>query len=105
MLAGPLGPMFGSVHGALAAGAQGSEMENRLFHLDELKKALPRESSALVFIGSTKACDALVQLFNTYGPKVIRKNVENELRARLEALHDRIAQEMAAQTEGAPATH
>jgi uncharacterized membrane protein len=104
-LAGPLGPMFGSVHGALAAGVQGSELEGRLFHLDELKKALPRESSALVFVGSTQACDALVKLFDSYRPKVIRRNVENELRNRLESLHRRIAQEMAAQTQGAPATH
>jgi uncharacterized membrane protein len=104
-LAGPLGPMFGSVHGALLAGAQGSDVENQLFHLEDLKKALPRESSALVFVGSPQLCDAMVEMFQSYGPKVTRRDVESELRNRLETLHRRIAQEMSGQTEGAPATH
>jgi uncharacterized membrane protein len=106
-LAGPLGPMFGSVHAALAAGTRASDVEERLFHLDELKKALPRDSSALVFLGSPQACDQMVRMFDSYGPKVIRRDVADELRQRLEALHQRMAQEMAerAQGEGAPATH
>jgi uncharacterized membrane protein len=105
-LAGPLGPMFGSVHGALFAGEEAGEVENQLFHLDDLKKALPRDSSALVIVGSPQLCDAMVKAFESYGPKVIRRNVESELRARLEALHRRIAEEMSAQqSEGAPATH
>jgi uncharacterized membrane protein len=104
-LAGPLGPLFGSVNASLLAGAQGSDVEQRLFHLDELKKALPRDSSALVFLGSPKACDTLVEMFKSYGPKVIRRDVADELQKRLQALHNRIAQEMAAQAEGAPATH
>jgi uncharacterized membrane protein len=100
-LSGPLGPMFGTVHGAMAAGARASDLENRLFQLDELKKALPRDSSALVFVGSTQACDAMVRMFDSYGPKVIRRDVTTELRNRLEALHQRIAQEMA-QSQSAP---
>jgi len=101
-LAGPLGPMFGAVHGAMAAGAGGSELENQLFHLDDLKKALPRESSALVFTGAPEAVDAFVEMFKPYDPKVIRRDLADELRQRLQALHDRIARQM---TEAAPAAH
>jgi uncharacterized membrane protein len=104
-LAGPFSQMFGTVRGALAARAAGSQLEQRLFHLDELKKALPRDSSALVFLGDARACDAMVELFKGYQPQVIRRSVADELRQRLEAFHRRLAAERAAegQSAGAPA--
>jgi uncharacterized membrane protein len=105
LMAGPLGPMFGTIHGALLGGAQGGDIENRLFRLDELKKALGRDSSALVFIGAPQACDAFVQEFSSYAPKVIRRQLEDELRKLLEGLHQRIKQGMVQAAEGAPATH
>jgi|GEM_PF-3094263 len=105
-LAGPLGPMIGAVKAATLAGAAGSEVEQRLFHLDELKKALPRDTSVLVLIATPKTCDAMVEMFESYQPKVIRREVADELRQRLEVLHDRLAQQfMQAVQEGAPATH
>jgi uncharacterized membrane protein len=104
-LAGPLGSMIGSVHAAMLAGAQGGELESKLFHLDELKKALPRDSSALVLIAQPEVCDQLVELFNEYEPKVIRRNVADELKQRLQALHERLAQQFVQAGEGAPATH
>jgi uncharacterized membrane protein len=105
-LAGPFGSMFGAVNAALDAGAKGSAMEERLLHLEELKKALPRNSSALVFLGDSRACDAMVELFSPYGPEVVRRDATDELRQRLEAIHERLAQEMArsVQAESAPAT-
>jgi len=105
-LAGPFAQMFGGVNTAMEASARGSALEERLLHLDELKKALPRDSSALVFLGDRRACDAMVELFDGYSPQVIRRDATDELRQRLEAIHDRLTQEMAqsARGEGAAAT-
>jgi uncharacterized membrane protein len=104
-LAGPLGSMVGMARAGMAAEAVGGEAESRLFHLDELKKALPRDSSALVLIAQTETCNQMVELFNEYSPKVVRREIKDELRKRLEALHDRLAQQFAQAEEGAPATH
>jgi uncharacterized membrane protein len=102
-LAGPLGSMIGSVNAALAAGERGSEVERKLFHLDEMKKALPRDSSALVLIAQSDICNAMVEMFKSYSPKVVRRQVAEELRQRLEALHDRLAEQFAeAEEERAP---
>jgi len=103
-LAGPLGQLFSSLDESIVAGARGKELENRLFHLDELKKALPRGTSALVLVAQPKTCDAMVELFRTYTPRVIRRDAADELRKRLDALHVRLAQRML-EEEGAPATH
>jgi hypothetical protein len=107
-LTGPLSSMFRTVNAGLEAGARGREMEERLFHLDALKKALPRDSSALVLIASPPTCDALDQMFKSYTPRpeVIRREVSEELRLRLEALHRMMAQEMAPPASAsAPAPH
>jgi hypothetical protein len=105
-LAGPLGSLIGSVKAGLAAGAGASEAESRLFHLDELKKALPRDTSALVLIARPEICDAMVEMFNEYDPQVIRRDVADELQKRLHGLHERLAQQfIQAEREGAPATH
>jgi hypothetical protein len=105
-LAGPLGSMFGTVNAAVASSALGSDVEQRLFHIDELKKALPRDTSALVFLGDKLKCDALVTFFKSYEPEVIRRDAADELRQRLERVHRQLATEMAGQSrsEGAPAT-
>jgi uncharacterized membrane protein len=106
VLAAPLGAMFASVDAAMAAGERGSALEERLFHIDEIKQQLPRDSSALVLIASSATIDSLVGLFKSYSPKVIRRAADDELRQRIEAVHRRVAEELAAQVEeGAPATH
>jgi hypothetical protein len=51
---------------------------------------LPRDSSALVLIANDDTCDALVAMFDSYDPLVIRATVEPELRTRLEALERRL---------------
>jgi uncharacterized membrane protein len=105
-LAGPLGQMTGALRASTIAGAAGAEAEERLFHLDELKKALPRDSSVLVLIARSETCDAMVEMFKSYQPKVIRRDVADELLQRLEALHRSLAQQfIQAEQEGAPATH
>ncbi|HSY38232.1 MAG TPA: hypothetical protein VLA79_01855 [Polyangia bacterium] len=90
-LAGPFGSMFAAGEGEGAGRLLGSDGEQRLFHLDDVKKALPRDSSALVLIANEETCDALVTMFEPSRPAVvIRAAVEPELRARLEALELRL---------------
>jgi hypothetical protein len=103
-LAGPLGSMFATVNASALAGEKGAELEEKLFHLDEIKKQVPRDSSALVLIASPETIDTMVSLFESYGPKVIRRDVADELRNLLEALHRRVVQNVAAEA-GAPAAH
>jgi uncharacterized membrane protein len=106
VLAGPLGPAIGAIKASTLAGAAAGEAEAKLFHLEELKKALPRESSALVLIADTKTCDQMVELFNEYDPQVIRREVADELKKRLQGLHERVAEKLRQTVEeGAPATH
>jgi uncharacterized membrane protein len=108
-LTGPFGAMTGVVRAATLAGASASEAEGRLFHLDELKKALPRDSSALVLIATPEMCDATEELFKPYEPRVVRRQVADELRQRLQAVHDRLVQQFAeaerAEREERPASH
>ena len=101
---GPLGSMSRTLSLSDAAGQAGSEAEDRLFHLDEIKKALPRDSSALALIADTTTCDQMVEMFSSYEPKVIRRDVADELRQRLEGLHRRVAQEILQSRGGAAPT-
>jgi uncharacterized membrane protein len=106
LLAGPMGSLYRVMNASMAGDALGHEAERKLFHFDEIKKTLKRDTSALVLIAETKTCDQLVQLFKSYRPQVIRKQVADELRKRLETVHQQLVREMAAEeAEGAPATH
>jgi hypothetical protein len=89
-LAGPFGTMFVAGEAETAGRFWKSDAEQRLFHLDDVKQALPRDSSALVLIANDDTCDALVAMFDSYDPLVIRATVEPELRTRLEALERRL---------------
>jgi len=90
-LAGPFGAVFAAGEGEGAGRLMGSDGEQRLFHLDDVKRALPRDSSALVLIANGETCDALVRMFEPSHPvAVIRAEVEPELRTRLEALELRL---------------
>jgi hypothetical protein len=92
-LAGPFGSMFAAGEGAGAGHSLASDGEQRLFHLDDVKKALPRDSSALVLIANDETCDAMVTMFEPSRPVVvIRAEVEPALRARLETLERRLQQ-------------
>lgn len=109
-LAGPLSSMFVTVNAGLDAGAAGSQAEQRLLHLDQIKQTLSRDSSALVLIASSDICDAFVRMFDLNDPKpgVIRHDVSAELRKRLETLHRMVTQGVTqevikAVTEGRPA--
>jgi uncharacterized membrane protein len=97
-LAGPFG-MFAAAEGEAAGAAVVSDVERRLFHLDDVKKALPHDSSALILIADGAICDALVETFTSYGPEVIWRQVEPELRSRLEALLENRAAQHFAETD------
>jgi hypothetical protein len=103
-LAGPFRQAFYSLAAEEAAEERVSEAESKLFHIDQLKELLPRGSSALVLIGEPPLIDELVQAFSSYGPKVIRRDVAEELRGRLQALRDQSLQQLeeAAASEGQP---
>jgi len=106
LLAGPFGTAFRAVQAGMAGEAVGREAEKKLLHLDAIKKALDRDSSALVLVADSKICDQMVKLFESYGPKVVRRQVADELRKRLDELHREVARELLeAEAEGAPATH
>ena len=96
-LAGPLGQVIGAMKAATVAGAVGGEAEQRLLHLDEIKKALPRDSSVLVLVATPQICDAMVDAFKSYKPKVVRTDVADELQQRLQGLHERLAQQFTQQ--------
>ena len=85
--------------GGSAGKSLGGAMENELFQIDAIKKALPRDSSALVLLADTKLCDAMVEAFKSYEPQVVRRDVADELRKRLQAYHDQLVQAFA-QTAG-----
>lgn len=103
-LAGPFGSMAAAVDAASTARAYGSAEEQRLFHVDDIKKVLPRDSSALVLIAKEETCDVLVGLFKPYSAKVVRVQVDPDLRARLEALEKRVTQQQTGQAQGASAS-
>ena len=87
-----------AAEGASAGRALASEADRRLFHIGDIEKALPRDSSALVLVAERDACDALVRMFESYSPTVIRAEVEPELRARLDALEARAQRSLPPET-------
>jgi Protein of unknown function (DUF1269) len=97
-LAGPFGSMFAAAVAESAGRSLGREAEQTLFHVGDIKNALPRDSSALVLVAGDDTCDALVEMFDSYDPEVIRSTVEPELRARLEALERRVQQTVPAES-------
>lgn len=92
-----------AVKGSSAGKSVGGAMENELFQIDTIKEALPRDSSALVLVADTKLCDALVETFKSYEPQVVRRDVADELRKRLQAYQDQVAQAFAQPAGESPA--
>jgi uncharacterized membrane protein len=107
-LAGPLRQAFFSVAASEAAEERVSEVEKKLFHIDQLKELLPRGSSAVILIAEPPIVDEMVEAFASYAPTVIRRDVAEELRGRLRALREQSLQqleEMAASEAPPPAMH
>jgi len=102
-LAGPVASLLDATEAVRVARVHGRAGEEQLFHLEEVKRALPRDSSALVLIADPRICDAMVEMFSAYNPKVIRREVGDELRGRLRLVALRAAQ-MSGQVELGTAT-
>jgi hypothetical protein len=92
-----------AVKGGSTGKSIGGTVENQLFQIDAIKQALPRDSSALVLVADTKLCDAMVETFKSYEPQVVRRDVTDELRKRLQAYHDQVAQAFAQAVGESPA--
>ena len=92
-----------AARGGSAGKSYGGTVENELFQIDAIKKALPRDSSALVLVADTKLCDAMVETFKSYQPQVVRRDVADELRKRLQAYQDQVVQAFAQAAGESPA--
>jgi hypothetical protein len=92
-----------AVRGSAAGKSVGSAVETEVFQIDAIKEALPRDSSALVLVADTKLCDTFVETFKSYEPQVVRRNVADELRKRLQAYNDQVAQAFAQAAGESPA--
>jgi hypothetical protein len=107
-LAGPFQQALFSLSASEAAEERASAAENRLFHIDELKELLPRASSALLLVAEPKIIDEMTESFSSYDPQVIRRDVAEELRGRLQALRDRWLEQLeepAATGPSSPSMH
>jgi hypothetical protein len=93
-LLGPLRSSFLALEGSSAAEDRAAPIEKKLFHIDELKEILPRDSSALVLIAETPICDAMVEVFSKYEPKVIRRTLTSALGHRLNKMRDESLQQL-----------
>jgi hypothetical protein len=93
-LSGPFRGSLLALEGESEAEERVAPMEKKLFHIDELKELLPRDTSALVLIAEPAICDEMVETFDEYGPKVVRRNVAAELQKQLKSIRDQSLQQL-----------
>jgi uncharacterized membrane protein len=67
------------------------KIEEKLLHIDDIKRVLRRGSSALVFMGSSANVDQMLELFAASQAEVIRRSVGDELIQALEELERQTA--------------
>ena len=96
-LAGPLHADIAAMEGRGQGAGVGKAVEKVLARTDEIKRNLPRDSSALVLVAPAEVNDRMVQLFTAYSPEVIRKDVAQEIEQRLEAFRQKTLQDIAQQ--------
>ncbi|MBS2031974.1 MAG: DUF1269 domain-containing protein [Deltaproteobacteria bacterium] len=103
---GPLLMPFAALEGSIEAGEKASGYEEDLMRFDDIKKKLPRDSSALFLVADAKLCERFISAFQSYGPTVIRKELEAELTRRFEDLSRRVGNAFReAAAEHAPPVH
>jgi uncharacterized membrane protein len=93
-VSGPLRASLLALEASTEAGDRVASVEKKLFHIDELKELLPRDSSALVLVADTSTCDDMVAAFSEYDPQIIRRNVATELQKRLSTIRDQSLQQL-----------
>ncbi len=96
-LAGPLHADLAAMEGRGQGAGVGKAVEKQLLRTDEIKRNLPRDSSALVLVAPPELNDRMVQLFVAYSPEVIRKDVAQEVEQRLETFGQKTLQDIAQQ--------
>ena len=96
-LAGPLHADIAAMEGRGQGAGVGKAVEKQLLRTDEIKRNIPRDSSALVLVAPSEVNDRMVQLFTAYSPEVIRKDVAQEIEQRLEAFRQKTLQDIAQQ--------
>src|SRR5262249_18494475 len=68
-LAGPLHADLAALEGRGQGAGVGEAVEKQLLRIDEIKRNLPRDSSALVLVAPSEVNDQMVQLFAAYSPE------------------------------------
>ena len=96
-LVGPLHADMAALEGRSQGAGVGKVVEKQLLRTDEIKRNLPRDSSALVLIAPREVNDRMVQLFSAYSSEVIRKDVAQEMEQRLETFRQKTLQDIAQQ--------
>ena len=84
-LVGPMHADMVRLEGELGAHHAGRAVEKQLLHTDEIKDLLPRGSSALVLVSRPDVNDRFVQMFSSWSPEVVRRDIAPETQQRLEA--------------------
>ena len=96
-LAGPLHADLAAIEGRGQGAGVGKAVEKQLLRTDEIKRNIPRDSSALVLVAPSEVNDRMVQLFASYSPEVVRKDVAQEMVQNLEAFRQKTLQDIAQQ--------
>jgi hypothetical protein len=86
-LAGPLRARIEAFRSKTRTVTAAEEVEKLVLGVDDLKKLVPRRSSALVLVAAPETCDQVVQSLAPWKPEVIRHELTTELRQLLEKLH------------------
>jgi len=97
-LGGPLHAQMSKLEAKRIVAPAAKELENDLMRIDDIKRLLPRGSSALVLVAAPDNVTRMVELFGTWKPEVIRREISREVEMRLEEL-DRLTQASAAAAE------
>jgi uncharacterized membrane protein len=96
-LVGPLHAEMAALQGLARGSGAGKALEKQLLRTDEIKRNLPRDSSALVLVAPPEINDRMVQMFAKWSPEVIRKDVAQEVVRQLETFQQKTMQDIAQQ--------
>jgi uncharacterized membrane protein len=89
-LVGPLHADMAALEGTERARSAANALENKLMFIDDIKRVLPRGSSALVLVATPDVNDQLVSLFESRAPEVTRRDLSEEVEQRLHTLESKV---------------
>ena len=80
LIGGPLGLVFWGAMGAMAGGAVGASNRDGAFDplVEQVKEALPHNSSALILVAENATAEELVTAVGAHGRQVIRQDLTME---------------------------